>query len=1134
MNTSINITHHRKRIHIRRWRRGLRIVLAGILLMCLLSACAAPVAVLAAETGTPPEMTDTVDVWNELPDNIESNEGIIAQEERTEESIEEILEEEPIETDEELSVEESAEPIEELPVEEPVELGEDLPAEEPVEVMEESAAEVQDAADGIEDTVLLTADMPMLTAAEPMLTAAGDTTWQESYTYKTDSDKGTITLDSYSYKYGSDPKAPTELTIHATAVLKGVTYKTVIKEGLFNDAFYIKKVTFEDGLTIGNASLQDMFRNCFSLEEVDFGDLNTSGVYTTAAMFVNCAQLRRLDLSGFDVSNVYWMNKMFTNCYRLESLNVSGWDTHNVVDMWGMFADCMSLKSLDLSSWSTNRCTGSYQDGNGMEGMFSVALEEITLGPEFRFKTTYSGLLGTWNDGSRNYAASEIESTFKDGGAQATFKRVSLGGTRGGEEVREQVSLTLPEGYARTEDLTAADKVSKTQRNGRGSDPDKVTDGQLIKTAEWTDKDQGEGDITLTYAVPSQGGARAVYAFGTCNVHGFGADVAITQILELLDHYDYVDALTTSSRFWHYYDLDSSYPNFLADSKEIQITLSAADGREANYRRLVELFMPDYTSLNNYNIINWGSHQSAVKILSYLSDYLKETTPAAIYVSCDGSRGFSDDSTFMARQTAMRTLYGVNRGTESANVTYDDLKVDADTMKTLAEYQQDGRYYVCICKVERSYTKAYYGGVRTADVRESKLICYASFALFNPYYFVHNNEELREYLSGDSLNSLKYYSEFNNVGREIINYGTSFTSQGIDYISAPLTMTDTVDEGLAIDKDHIQVSITLGGEEIQDRPDIQVTVNGQNVRIYIAEVSIGEVVTVHIPVTTAAQDGAFCTDDDGFRNTNVGTADVVTAAGKTVSTESPQLCKGRQYTIATEVVHGTITETVTNIPWGEDREITYAPEEGYHLDSITVDGASVDIEVFKESYAFSNITDDHVIRVVYVQDDPVPEPDPEPDPDPDPEPLPDPEPDPDPDPVVPETPEEPAPEEPEIPKEEPDVPVEEPETPTEEPETPNKETQTPTKEHKTRHHKNDSKTTESYQIVNTTVVNEPVAEPVETIAESSAVTEPVAEPLAADAGPATGDDGMMFMWLFVAGAAAVTLAVWIGIVTSHV
>lgn len=941
----------------------------------------------------------------------------------------------------------------------------------------------------------------LLTAAEPMLTAAGNTTWQESYKYTTNSSKGTITLESYGYKYGSNQKAPTELTVGATAVINGVTYKTVIKEGLFNDAFYIKKVTFEDGITIGNASLQDMFRNCFSLESVEFGNLDTSGVHTTAAMFVNCAQLRSLDLSGFDTSSVYWMNKMFTNCYRLESLDVSGWDTHNCIDMWGMFADCMSLKSLDLSSWDTGRVTGSYRDENGMEGMFSVALEELTLGSGFQFRTTYSGLLGTWTDGTRNYAAADLESTFKNGGAQATFKRVSLGATRGVAESREQAVLTLPEGYKRTENLTDKDKADRTQRNGRSSDPDTTADGQLVKTAEWTDKESGEGDIALTYAVPSQGGARAVYAFGTCNVHGFGADVAITQLLELLDHYDYVDALTTSSRFWYYYGLNSNYSNFLGDSKEVQFTLTAADGREANYRRLVEIFTPDYTNVRNYNIINWGSHQSAVILLSYLTDYLQETTPAAIYVSCDGSRGFSDDPTFMARETALRTLYGVDRGSSALDATYDDLKVDEDTMRTLAEYQQDGRYYVCICKVERDYTKAYYGGATQTYMQESKLVCYGSFALFTPYYFVHNNEELRQYLDSGSI---KYYSEFNTVGREIINYGTSFTSQGIDYISAPLTITDTVDEGLVIDEEGIQVSVTLGGEEIQDRPEIQVTVNGQNVRIYINEVSIGEVVTVHIPVTTATSDGAFCSDEDGFRDTNAGTADVVTAAGNTVSAESPQLCKGRSYTIATEVVHGTITETETNIPKGADREITYAPEEGYHLESITVDGSPVDIGTYGDLYSFRNITEDHIIQVVYAQDEPEPEPEPDPEPDPEPEPepepVPEPEPEPEPDPGHPEEPDEP---------------------------------QTP-EEHTTTHHKTVNKTTENYKVVNTTVVNEPVTVPAETIAESGAVTETVAEPLAADVGPATGDDGMMFLWLFVAGAAAVTLVIWIGIVTFRV
>ena len=71
--------------------------------------------------------------------------------------------------------------------------------------------------------------------------------------------------------------------------------------------------------------------------------------------------------------------------------------------------------------------------------------------------------------------------------------------------------------------------------------------------------------------------------------------------------------------------------------------------------------------------------------------------------------------------------------------------------------------------------------------------------------------------------------------------------------------------------------------------------------------------------------------------------------------------------IVTEVIGGTITPTLTGIKDGENRTITYSPNDSsrQYLKSVTVDGVEQSVDLFKNSYTFSNITEGHTIRVEY-------------------------------------------------------------------------------------------------------------------------------------------------------------------------
>ncbi len=71
--------------------------------------------------------------------------------------------------------------------------------------------------------------------------------------------------------------------------------------------------------------------------------------------------------------------------------------------------------------------------------------------------------------------------------------------------------------------------------------------------------------------------------------------------------------------------------------------------------------------------------------------------------------------------------------------------------------------------------------------------------------------------------------------------------------------------------------------------------------------------------------------------------------------------------ITTNVVNGTITDSDDKVVHRTDKEISYSPNEGYLIDTITVDGKNIDPVSFKDKYMFSNVVTDHVIKVVYTK-----------------------------------------------------------------------------------------------------------------------------------------------------------------------
>ena len=71
------------------------------------------------------------------------------------------------------------------------------------------------------------------------------------------------------------------------------------------------------------------------------------------------------------------------------------------------------------------------------------------------------------------------------------------------------------------------------------------------------------------------------------------------------------------------------------------------------------------------------------------------------------------------------------------------------------------------------------------------------------------------------------------------------------------------------------------------------------------------------------------------------------------------------YTITTTALHGSIDETAT-VEYGQGRTISYAPDAGYKLHKLTVDGKAVDISKYPTSYGFTDVKSDHTIDAEFI------------------------------------------------------------------------------------------------------------------------------------------------------------------------
>ena len=108
--------------------------------------------------------------------------------------------------------------------------------------------------------------------------------------------------------------------------------------------------------------------------------------------------------------------------------------------------------------------------------------------------------------------------------------------------------------------------------------------------------------------------------------------------------------------------------------------------------------------------------------------------------------------------------------------------------------------------------------------------------------------------------------------------------------------------------------------------------------------------------------GAYNPTDGSVTVRNANGTIIITATAVPVSTPP-----AKQHTITISVTGGTASPSGTvRVNNGDSQTITFTPNSGYELKSVTVDGSSASLT--GNSYTFTNVTSNHTIAVVYEKD----------------------------------------------------------------------------------------------------------------------------------------------------------------------
>ena len=451
-------------------------------------------------------------------------------------------------------------------------------------------------------------------------------------------------------------------------------------------------------------------------------------------------------------------------------------------------------------------------------------------------------------------------------------------------------ATTYSDGYKKTSELTNADLSDAYQKNYQ--EASEADGSYLYKSAEWTNKQDGEGLITIKgKQVQELEDTSALYVGTMCYAHGLTEDILVKNISTLIKFYDRVDFVAiNTSREKGIIEAHSFTPESTEDEIRTYVSETKASGEE----------YPHYTNsvpaaIEKYLFGNLGDE--------YVSEENLVNNPTAIYVSCD--------SFFIDNVISDGWIWG----TEYAIEKY---------FNFISEYFA-GRYFSMSQISQQSSNPALtvrYGGSKY-DVNILNIL----LGILNPENYGEaelalDDEQLKKWEANtsDYLNltytNKKYAADF--------SYDKDFEEAGVQVITN-CTIADTVQDYFEI----VDVQALGGSDSMQTR------VTGQNILFYDENYVCGNEVTIKIKVKLRDD---VISHFDGFEDTNFGKATL--SGSVNLSVDSPKLAPiTTSYTVnylekgTNKVLH--TAKTDNNVPINTQIKATdeVISIDGYNYDS---------------------------------------------------------------------------------------------------------------------------------------------------------------------------------------------------------
>jgi len=409
-------------------------------------------------------------------------------------------------------------------------------------------------------------------------------------------------------------------------------------------------------------------------------------------------------------------------------------------------------------------------------------------------------------------------------------------------------STTYNTEYKKTSELTNADLNDAYQRNYQEATAE---DGSYLrKSAEWTDKQKGEGLITIQgLQYQELEDTSALYVATLCYQHGLNEDILVKNIQTLVKYYDEVDFIAINGSG------EAGIANtkiFTKDSTEEEIRNYIIETKDAGIR-FPHVINSIPFAIQKYLFGNAGDN--------YINENNLIKDPTAIYVSTDSiylcKEVKNDLAGFWGIEYATEKYFNFieeHYGERYFSMSYNSKNDDAP--KLYIRYIMNSYYDSNIMNILIGILNPENYGEADLVLSEENLKIW--------------EEKIDTTTNPDEAINLPYQ---NKKYAADYNYSQDFEEAGVQLITN-CTIEDTVQDYFEI----VDVNATGGSESMQLR------VVGQNVSFYDENYVCGTEITIKIKVKLK-QD--MISHFDGFEDTNLGKA---TLSGKeNISVDSPKL-----------------------------------------------------------------------------------------------------------------------------------------------------------------------------------------------------------------------------------------------------